>query len=451
MKLSFYGAAGEVTGSNYLLETSRVTIAVDCGAFQGGKEQELKNAAPFMYDAAAIDAVILTHAHLDHVGRLALMGAAGFGGPIWSTPATKELAELIMLDAASIMSHEELKFGDKPLYTEHDVYDTLRQFKTIDYGIKTEIADGVTIRLVDAGHILGSASVELWADGQKVVFSGDIGNTGAPIIEDPTTIDEADYLICESTYGGRTHEAKSTRLDLLRSVIASSVSERGVLLIPAFALERSQELLFDLNSLLTTDELKRLPIFLDSPLAAKTTEVFRRFPEYYDKEATDLTKAGVDFFHLPNLSFTDSVDESKGIRSVPPPKIVIAGSGMMTGGRIKFHLRDYLSEPTTTLFIVGYQSEGTLGRRLLDGVKHVDLFGETVPVNARVIACGAFSAHADHPQLMGWLKAVKAPVRELFLTHGDPTASQALKVAVETELKWNATRPRFGQFVTLGG
>ena len=450
MKLSFFGAAGEVTGSNYILETSRSRVAIDCGAFQGGKEQELKNAAPFMYDAAAVDAVILTHAHLDHVGRLAKLVKAGFGGPIWSTPATKELAELIMLDAASIMSHEELKFGDTPLYQEQDVYQALRQFKTIDYETKTEIADGVTVRLVDAGHILGSASVELWADGQKIVFSGDIGNVGAPIIQDPTKVDEADYLICESTYGGRTHEAKEARLEVLRSVVASSVEHRGVLLIPAFALERSQELLFDLNSLLTSDELKRLPIFLDSPLAAKTTEVFRRFPEYYDKEATDLTKAGVDFFHLPNLSFTESVEESKRIRTVAPPKIVIAGSGMMTGGRIKFHLRDYLAEPTTTLFIVGYQSEGTLGRRLLDGVKHVDLFGEPVAVNARIVACGAFSAHADHPQLMAWLKAVKSPVRELFLTHGDPTGSQALKTAVEAELKWDATRPRFGQFVTLG-
>ena len=450
MKLSFYGAAGEVTGSNYVLETAKVKIVIDCGAFQGGKEQELKNAAPFMYDASAMDTMILTHAHLDHVGRLAKLVVAGFRGPIWCTPATMELAELIMLDAASIMSHEELKFGDKPLYTEQDVYNALKQFKTIDYEAKTEIADGVSIRLVDAGHILGSASVELWAEGQKVVFSGDVGNLGAPIIQDPTKIDEADYLICESTYGGRTHEAKEKRLEVLRSVIDSSIKQKGVLVIPAFALERSQELLFDLHGMLSDEELRQLPIFLDSPLAAKATEIFGRFPEYYDKEATELTKAGIDFFHLPNLEFTESVEQSKHIRTVPAPKIVIAGSGMMTGGRIKFHLRDYLAEATTTIFIVGYQADGSLGRRLLDGVKHVDLFGDTVAVNARIVACGAFSAHADHPQLMNWMKAVRSPVKELFLTHGDPTASEALKTAVESELKWNATRPRFGQYVTLG-
>lgn len=450
MKLSFYGAAGEVTGSNYLVETSRVQIVIDCGAFQGGKEQELKNASPFMYDAAAVDAMILTHAHLDHVGRLAKLVKDGFRGPIWSTPATHELAELIMLDAASIMSHEELKFGDKPLYGEEDVYRALKQFKTIDYEVKTEIADGVTIRFVDAGHILGSASVELWADGKKMVFSGDIGNIGAPIIEDPTKLDEADYLVCESTYGGRTHEAKEERQALLQSVIETSIANRGVLLIPAFALERSQELLFNLHQLLTQEHIAKVPIFLDSPLAAKATEVFGRFPEYYDKEATALVKAGVDFFDLPGLELTTSVEQSKHIKEVAAPKIVIAGSGMMTGGRIKFHLKEYLDDASTTLFIIGYQAEGSLGRRLLDGVKHVDLFGEKIAVNARILACGAFSAHADHPQLMGWLKAVKSPVKELFLTHGDPTASEALKVSVESELKWNATRPRFGQFVELG-
>jgi metallo-beta-lactamase family protein len=407
MKLSFYGASGEVTGSNYVLETSRSKIVIDCGAFQGGKEQELKNMAPFLYDAAAMDALILTHAHLDHVGRLAKLVKAGFTGPIWSTPATKELAELIMLDASSIMSHEELKFGDIPIYNEQDVYNTLRQFKTIDYDVKTEIADGVTIRLVDAGHILGSASVELWADGQKIVFSGDIGNVGAPIIEDPTKLSEADYIICESTYGGRTHEAKEQRQALLQSIVQNSIEQKGILLIPAFALERSQELLFDLHQMLTSDMIPSVPIFLDSPLAAKATEVFSRFPEYYDKEATELVKAGINFFDLPGLELTASVEQSKHIREVAPPKIIIAGSGMMTGGRIKFHLHDYLADPKTTLFIVGYQAEGTLGRRLLDGVKHVDLRGEKIPVNARVVACGAFSAHADHPQFMGWIKSIK--------------------------------------------
>lgn len=449
MKLSFYGAAGEVTGSNYLVETASARIVIDCGAFQGGKEQELKNAAPFMYDVAAVDAMVLTHAHLDHVGRLAKLVKDGYRGTIWCTPATHELAELIMLDAASIMSHEEMKFGDVPLYSEEDVYRTLRQFKTIDYEVKTEIATGVVVRLVDAGHILGSASVELWADGRKLVLSGDIGNIGAPIIEDPTKLDEADYLVCESTYGGRTHEEKGEREALLKSVIESSIANRGVLLIPAFALERSQELLFDLHQLLTQEHIPSVPIFLDSPLAVKATEVFGRYPEYYDAEATKLVKAGIDFFDLPGLTLSESVDQSKKIKEVAPPKIVIAGSGMMTGGRIKFHLKEYLDDASTTLFIIGYQAEGTLGRRLLDGVKHVDLFGQQVGVKARIVACGAFSAHADHPQLMSWLKAVKTPVKEIFLTHGDPNASQALKTAVESELKWNATRPRFGQFVEL--
>lgn len=449
MKLSFYGAAFEVTGSNYLLQTEQARIMIDCGAFQGGKDQELKNAAPFLYKPDSIDSFILTHAHLDHVGRVAKLVADGFRGPIWCTPATVELAELIMLDAASIMSHDELRFGDEPLYTTDDVYRALRQFKPIDYETKVEIAPGVSIRLVDAGHILGSASVELWADGKKIVFSGDVGNTGAPIIRDPTKIDEADFLVCESTYGGRSHESPEARQAILKDVITKSVEQAGVLIIPAFALERSQELLFELHALLESEQIKELPIFLDSPLAIKATEVFGRFPEYYDQQASALIEQGKDFFKIPSLKFTESVEESKRIQATPPPKIVIAGAGMMTGGRIKYHLRAYLEDPKTTIFIIGYQAQGTLGRRLLDGIKHVDLFGERLSVQANIIACGAYSAHADHPQLLSWLKAVRSPVKELFLTHGDPDASLALKQSIETELKWEVTRPRFGQTVTL--
>lgn len=450
MKLSFYGAAGEVTGSNYLLETDRSSIVIDCGAFQGGKEQELKNVAPFLYEPGRVDALVLTHAHLDHVGRLAKLVASGFRGHIWCTPATKELAELIMLDAAKIMSHEELKFGDEPLYGEDDVFRTLGQVKTLDYDTRIEIAEGIEIRLVDAGHILGSASVELWTEGKKLLFSGDVGNKGAPIIEDPTPVREADIVLCESTYGGRTHEAPAEKEAMLRGAIETSIAQRGVLLIPAFALERTQELLFTLNGLVERQHVKQLPIFVDSPLAIKTTEVFGRFPEYYDDEAQGLIAAGDDFFQMPGLKFTETVEESKAIKNVPAPKIVIAGSGMMTGGRIKFHLREYLDDPNTTVFIVGFQVEGTLGRRLLDGATHVDLFGETVTVRATIIACGGFSAHADHPQLLSWLGAVKqSQDQRIFLTHGDPENAGLLQKDIGAKLGREAVVPRFGQRVSL--
>ncbi|MBI4032554.1 MBL fold metallo-hydrolase [Candidatus Berkelbacteria bacterium] len=449
MKLSFYGAAGEVTGSNYHLETARATVLVDCGAFQGGKEQELKNAAPFLFDPTRVNAMVLTHAHLDHVGRVAKLVKDGFKGQIWATPATMELAELIMLDAAKIMSHEELKFGDEPLYGEQDVYQALRQFKTLDYETEVEIAEGVKVRLIDAGHILGSASLELWTEGKKLLFSGDIGNKGAPIIEDPTLVREADFVVCESTYGGRTHEGRAEQDEILRSIINETVSRRGVLLIPAFALERTQELLYHLDQLIDRKQITNLPIFLDSPLAIKTTEVFDRFPEYYDDEATNLIKKGADFFEMPGLELTETVEQSKRIKTVPAPKVIIAGAGMMTGGRIIHHLREYLADPTTTVFIVGYQAQGTLGRRLLEGVKTVDLFREPVSVRAKVTACGAFSAHADHPQLMGWIGAVKSSVGQVFLTHGDPEARQKLADAVLREQQRSVHLPRFGERVTI--
>lgn len=449
MKLSFYGAVGEVTGSNYLLETSQSVIAIDCGAFQGGKDAELKNAAPFLFAPGRIDALVLTHAHLDHVGRLAKLVKEGFGGAIWCTPATKELAELIMLDAAKIMSHDELRFGDQPLYSESDVYQALSQCKTVDYNVKTEIASGVTIRLVDAGHILGSASVELWSDGLKVVFSGDVGNEGAPIIRDPAPITEADYVVCESTYGGRTHENFEAREAMLERAIRRTVEKRGALLIPAFALERTQELLHTLDHLAETRSLGSLPLFLDSPLAIRATEVFRRYPEYFDREALADIRSGNDFFDVPNLTETETVEQSKHIASVPPPKVIIAGSGMMSGGRIIHHLKEYISDPRTTVLFVGYQAEGTLGRRLLDGTDTIDLFHEPYEVRAELMTCEAFSAHADHPQLMEWLGALKSPVKRVFFTHGEPSATKALSAAARSELKHMTYIPRFGEHVTL--
>lgn len=449
MKLSFYGAAGEVTGSNYHLETAKATILLDCGAFQGGKDQELKNAAPFLFDVTRVNAMVLTHAHLDHVGRVAKLVKEGFHGQIWATPATMELAELIMLDAAKIMSHEEIKFGDQPLYSEHDVYQALRQFKTLDYGTKVEIAEDVSVRLVDAGHILGSASVELWTEGKKLLFSGDIGNKGAPIIEDPNVIAEADIVICESTYGGRTHESREEQDTLLRDVIGQAISQKGTLLIPAFALERTQELLYHLDQLIDAKAIGQLKLFLDSPLAIKATEVFARFPEYYDDEATALIKQGKDFFEMPGLELTETVEQSKRIAAVPPPKAIIAGAGMMTGGRIIHHLKEYLGEPSTTILIVGYQAEGTLGRRLLDGAKQVDLFHEPIEVRAKLVACGAFSAHADHPQLMHWLAGVTSPVQTVYLTHGDTEARQKLATAISAEQQREVHLPRFGERVTI--
>lgn len=449
MRLSFYGAAGEVTGSNYHLETSQATVLIDCGAFQGGKEAELKNAAPFLYDPHRVDSLVLTHAHLDHVGRVAKLVRDGFRGPIYATGATKALAKLIMLDAAKIMSHEELKFGDEPLYGEAEVAQAMAQFHELPYGSKQPVADGVEVRLVDAGHILGSASVELWAEGKKLLFSGDLGNQDTPIIRDPTPVTEADVIISESTYGGRTHEPATKREEILARVIGQTVAKRGTLLIPAFALERTQELLHALDHLVDTDRIADVPFFLDSPLAIKATEVFSLFPDYYDAEAAAHVRAGDDFFAVPGLRLTETVEQSKRIASVPPPKVIIAGSGMMTGGRILHHLKQSVSDPTTTILIVGYQAEGTLGRRLIEKVRSIDLFHEPHRVEATIIACGAFSAHADHPHLLAWIGAVQSPVQQVYLTHGEVSAARALQPDIESQLGHPTHVPRLGEHVTL--
>lgn len=451
MKLYFYGAAGEVTGSNYLLETTAGTkILVDCGAFQGGKDQELKNAAPFLYDPKSIDAVVITHAHLDHVGRLGKLVNLGFKGPIFATPPTKDLSELIMLDSVSIMSNDEIKFGDQPLYREEDVAKAMSMFKVLDYGVRQQVADGVEIRFFDSGHMLGSASVEVWSEGKKIVFSGDIGNKNAPIIQDPQYTDEADYIVCESTYAGRVHEGTDERLQILKNVIDESVERGGVLVIPAFAMERTQELLYNFNSLLKNHSIESVPIFLDSPLAIKATDVFRKFPQYFDAEATALLNGGGNhFFDVPRLRMTTSVDESKAINKAAPPKIVIAGSGMMTGGRIKYHLREYLGDSRNTLLIIGYQAQGTLGRKLLDGAQRIDLFREEIEVRAKVKAVGAFSAHADHPQLLDWLRAIKTPTAKVFCTHGETTSLNILAEKTKIDLGFDAHPPRFGEYVEL--
>lgn len=448
MRLSFYGAAGEVTGSNYILETATATIAIDCGAFQGGKEQELKNVAPLLYKASEVDALVVTHAHLDHVGRIAKLVKDGFTGNIWCTPATEELMELIMLDAAKIMSHDELKFGEEPLYDEQDVVKAIAQCKRLDYDTRVQIAPGVDIRLVDAGHILGAAMVELWAEERKLVFSGDIGNPGAPIVRDPTQITDADYIICESTYGNRVHESSKEREDVLKAAIDASVAQQGVLLIPAFSLERTQELLHTLGHLLEEEQIAQIPIFLDSPLAIKATEVFQRYPQYFDEETSADVANHDDPFGFPGLKLTRSIEESKAINQAPMPKIIIAGSGMLTGGRMMHHLNQYIDNPKAAILFVGYQARGTLGRRIMDGAKEVDLMRATRQVKARVAAAGSFSAHSDAPALLKWLGHFAAP-KTIFLTHGDEDSREALQKSAAQTIHCPILLPRLGQHVTL--
>lgn len=423
MKVHFFGAAGEVTGSNSLVETGDKKIIVDCGMFQGGDFNEQKNHDPLPYNAAEISAVVITHAHLDHSGRLPLLIKDGFKGYFYATPATMELVELVLRDALSVMEHDNIKFGREVLYSEQDIAGVMDQFRPIEYYHEEDIfGDGsVKIYLRDAGHIFGAAFVEIRAENKKVVFSGDIGNVHVPILRDTDSLPEdLDLLVCESTYGDRLHESDQTRREILEKAVLEAVKRGGVLMIPSFSLERTQELLYELDKLIEQEHrLPVMPIFLDSPLAIGATRIYRKYPKYYDEAAIKLMKSGDDMFDFPGLVLSETRDDSKRINNTRNPKIIIAGAGMMNGGRILYHALRYLSDPQSTLLIIGYQAYGTIGRQIQEGADSVNIMGERVAVRCAVKTIGAFSAHGDQEKLLNWINSGKNLPKKICLNHGE--------------------------------
>ena len=428
MQVTFFGAAGEVTGSCSLLETNNQKFLIDCGMFQGSEEHEKKNILPLSFDPRTLAAVFVTHAHLDHVGRLPLLAKNGFEGFVYATPPTRDLARLIMEDAYGVMEYDNRKFGKPLLYNMEDIEKIMTQFKTVKYHEPLMISDGVAVTFRDAGHVFGSAFIEIAADSKKVVFSGDVGNVDVPILPDTDALpSKIDALICESTYGDRQHESSKEREEMLRKVIAEVVRKKGVLMIPSFALERTQELLYALNDLIERDhKLKSVPIFLDSPLAIDTLKVFEKYPDYYDEEATKFFKEGDDIFEFPGLAKTYTRDESMKINHTPGPKIIIAGAGMMNGGRILHHALRYLSEKNNTILFIGYQSPGSLGWKILNGDRTVPVIGESIPVHCQVKMINAFSAHGDKEKLEKWVMNEGNAPRFVILNHGDKEQSAAL-------------------------
>ena len=450
MKITFSGANREVTGSCYHIETEHGNIVLDCGMFQGGKFAEDKNAHSFPFDPAKVDATVLTHAHFDHVGRLPKLYKDGFRGKLWGTEPTRDLAMINLRDAVHLVEEEAERHNHAPLFTSEDVAPLENRWNTVPYHKEVEILPGVSIFMADAGHILGSASIKLVAGNESVVFSGDLGNTPVPLLRNAECLYGADAVIIESTYGNRVHEAGEQRTDFLRKAILDTVANHGTLLVPAFALERTQELLYELNHLHSTGQIPDLPIFLDSPLAIAATEVFRQNVDFFNAEAKqDLLKFG-DLFSFPGLRYTTSSDESKHILKVPGPKVIIAGSGMMNGGRILHHLLNYLAQPTTTVVIIGYQVEGSLGRRLHDGERDVHVYGHEIHVRADVRSCGAFSGHADYPRLMHWLHCfAENPPAKVFVTHGEINSAFAFSESVREELSIPTEVPELGQHVDI--
>jgi metallo-beta-lactamase family protein len=460
MKVTFLGAAREVTGSCYLLEHGKRAFLVDHGLFQGGSDAYRKNRAALAFDAAALEFVLLTHAHIDHSGMLPRLVALGFRGPVYATSATCDLLEVMLPDAAFVQEREaERKHGRRggvPLYTVAQAHASLERLKPVDYDRVVDLEGGLRFRFRDAGHILGSAILELWASEgartRKIVFSGDIGQAARPVVKDPTRIEDADALIVESTYGNRLHkDLKATEDELVEVITQTLGSGRGNVVIPAFAVGRTQEILHVLADLARRGRIgKGLQVYVDSPMATKATEVTLRHRELIDEETRSLIAWGGDGRnHALRVHFTESVEESRRLNSVHHGAIIISASGMCDAGRIRHHLRYNLPRPGSAIVFTGFQAAGTLGRKLVDGAKEVRLFGEEVPVRARIATIGGLSAHADQAGLLAWLRGfTKAPGRA-FVVHGEASVALGFAELMRKELGWTVDVPGPGDTAEL--
>ncbi|MDD4984250.1 MAG: MBL fold metallo-hydrolase [Dehalococcoidales bacterium] len=461
IKLKFLGGAGNVTGSSYLLEASGKRLLVDCGLFQ---EWELKGRNwQFPIPPASIDAILLSHAHLDHSGRIPRLVKEGFRGKIYCTDVTVKLAEIMLQDAGNLQEEDALNkkmrhdtegrkgpHPEIPLYTAKDALKAMPLFVPVKYGEQVEIGDTFKATFHDAGHVLGSAmikvSVRQGRYERSVVFSGDIGRWNAPILRDPTVFDKADYVLVESTYGNRVHESTKGIQDGLAEVILATMKSGGDIVVPSFALERAQEVLFYLGELRREKRVPMIMVFVDSPMAISITEVFENHPEYFDKETMNLVRKGLSPFDFPGLKMTRSTEESKAINTIKGTVMIIAGSGMCTGGRVKHHLVNNISRPESTILFIGYQASGTLGRQILDGASEVRIYGQYLPVRARIAHIDGFSAHADKDELLKWLSGLKSPPRRVFVVHGEPAPAGELGSIIKSRLGWNVVVP-----VYMGG
>ena len=465
MKLSFLGAAQNVTGSRHLLEVNGTRLLVDCGLYQE-RQFKSRNWDPFVVDPATIDAVLLTHAHLDHCGLLPKLAKEGFKGPIYCTGATAEIARIILLDSAKIQEEDaEYKrkrheregrkgpYPEVPLYTAEEAQACFPQFTPITYGQTVPIAEGIEATFCEAGHVLGSSIIGVTAqcDGQQrcVLFSGDVGRPHRPIIRDPEHVHEADYILCESTYGDRVHRGREDIKTEIGKVINETKAAGGKLIVPSFALERSQELLYYINELLSDNAIPRIMVFLDSPMAGAITKVFRRHPELFDREMRRFVQNNESPFEFAGLKIVQSTKESKAINHIKGTIMVIAGSGMCTGGRIKHHLVNNIGRSESTIMFVGYQAVGTLGRRIVEGEEEVRILGQNHAVKARIAQIHGFSAHADKTELLDWLGSLKKPPRRLFVVHGEAESAKHFGEYIREKTGWDVVVPEYQDAVTL--
>ena len=467
IKISFLGAAQNVTGSRHLLQANGVNILIDCGLYQERHFTD-RNWEPFPFPPKDINAVLLTHAHLDHCGLLPKLVREGFSGPIYSTEATAEIAKIILLDAAKIQEedaeHKRKRhkkqgitgpYPEVPLYTVADAEAVFPHFEQVPYRERFALAKDYKVEAAfyDAGHVLGSSyiRVKVRQNGSEriVMFSGDIGRPDRPIVNDPAIFDKADYILIESTYGDRVHHTTEDIKKLMGEVINSTRKAGGNIVIPSFALERSQEVLYYINELILDGKIEPIKIFLDSPMASKITEVFKKHAELYDTKMTEHMKNHTSPFEIPTLKLAGTSTESKAINEIKEPVIIIAGSGMCTAGRIKYHLVENITRPESTIVFVGYQAVGTLGRNIVDGNSPVRILGQDYQVKAKVVRIHGFSAHGDKNELLSWLKNMKQPPDHVFVVHGEEESAKEFGKFIAEKTGWNVTVPEYKQQVIL--
>jgi metallo-beta-lactamase family protein len=465
IRLSFLGAGQSVTGSRFLVEANGYRFLVDCGLYQE-REFQARNWDAFAVPPESINAVLLTHAHVDHTGWLPRLVQGGFRGNVYCTPATADITRIILLDSAKLQEQDAAykerrhrKEGRKgphpevPLYTTADAEATLPLFSAVPYEETLEMADGISASFHDAGHVLGSSMIKVRisqnGDSRTILFSGDVGRWDKPILQDPSTFEQADYVLVESTYGNRSFGDTSNTAEEFAEVINTTFERGGNVVIPSFALERSQEILYCLNEILYSDRTASMTVFVDSPMAVNVTDVFRNHPDLFDEDMMQRIQERRSPFDFPGLTLVRTVDESKAIGHLTRPAIIIAGSGMCTGGRIKYHLVDNISRPESTILFVGYQAAGTLGRRIVEGADEVRILGKYRRVRARVTQIHGFSGHADKDQLLRWLSALKEPPRRVFVVHGESESAFDFATLVTTRTGWPTTVPDYGDQITL--
>ena len=450
MKIGFFGGTRSVTGANFWIEANGHQFLVDCGLTQGASFCDACNFDPFPYNPKDIKGVFLTHAHEDHCGRLPKLVNDGYIGPIYANAPTRDLTELNLLDSAGLMVYEHKKFKQRLLFQENDVRRTMKQFKIFGKHASFEPAKGVRVSVLDSGHILGSSMYLIEAEGKRVLFTGDLGNSPNPILPELETVTDVDYVVMESVYGDRIHERKDhKRMDDLENAIEQVATQKGVLMIPAFAIERTQELLFELNYLVENKKVPHMPFFVDSPLAISMTKQFIKHQDFLNDAFKQQLTGDPNLFTFPGLTFTETTEQSKAINELEAPKVIVAGSGMSNGGRILHHERRYLSDPNSILLVVGYQTHGSLGRRLQKGEKSVHIYGEEVIVKATVMTLEAYSAHADQEKLAEWTGHFRHSVKRVFLAMGEAEAAETFATLVRDAQLIDAQVPEANQIVQL--